>query len=160
MAKTVILMGIMIISMMQSIQGSASKINDLDDVEKAVEQYLEASTTLKVKGNGRDLLDRDGWTAGVSDPYMEVTATDVTGSSQTLKTPTQGNTPNPTWNDYLIFNSKEWKKITVDVMDDDGSGRKADPLCQPKEITLKSGSNSETYYCDGFSGTVTVEYIN
>jgi hypothetical protein len=78
MAKTVILMGIMIISMMQSvIISSASKINELDDVEKAVEQYLEASKLLKVKGYGRDLLDRDVWTAGVSDPYMEVTATDA-----------------------------------------------------------------------------------
>jgi hypothetical protein len=161
MAKTAILMGIMIISMMQSvIISSASKINDQDDVEKAIEQYLEASKVLIVWGYGRDLLDRDGWTAGVSDPYMEVTAIDATGSTQTLRTPTQGETLNPTWNGYLIFNSKEWKKISVRVMDDDGSGRKADPLChnQPKEITLKSGSNSETYYC--FSGKMTVEYMN
>jgi Ca2+-dependent lipid-binding protein len=159
MAKTAILMGIMIISMMQSvIISSASKINDLDDVEKAVEQYLEASTILKVKGYGRNLADKDGWTAGKSDPYMEVTATDATGSSQTLKTPHQGGNLNPTWNDYLIFTSKEWKKITVRIMDYDGSGRKPDPLCPTKEIHLRSGSNRVTYNCE--SGMATVDYIN
>jgi hypothetical protein len=42
----------------------------------------------------------------------------ATGSTETLKTPTQGGNLNPTWNDYLVFTSKEWKKIAVRVMDD------------------------------------------
>ena len=155
MAKIAILVGIISMIMMQSVRG-VSKINNQDDVENAAEQCVKA-TKLKVKGYGRDLDDLDGWTAGQSDPYMEVVATDESGGTQTLQTPHKGGTNQPTWSDYLIFNEKKWKKITVKVMDYDGSGRDPDPLCPTKEITLKSGSNSVTYDCN--PGKATVEYV-
>ena len=54
---------------------------------------------LKVKGNAINLADLDGWTAGRSDPYMEVVATDVTGYTEKLTSPVRDGTSHPEWND-------------------------------------------------------------
>lgn len=148
MAKTAILVGIISMIMMQSVIAQ-------DD---ATGQCVNRKKQLKVKGYGRDLADLDGWTAGQSDPYMGVTATDENGGTQTLQTPHRGGTNQPDWNDYLVFSNRVWKKIKIIVMDYDGSGRKPDPLCPTKEYTLKSGSNSITYDCN--PGSVTVNYVN
>ena len=160
MAKTTILVVIISTIMMQSVNG-ASKINySQDHVENAVEEPIEQNLInghLKVKGRATNLKDLDGWTAGQSDPYMEVVATDETGETEKLSTPVRGGNNNPTWNDNLIFKHRTWKKFTVNIMDYDGAGRKPDPLCPTKEIDLESG-HSDTVSFDCNPGTATVEY--
>ena len=68
--------------MMQSVSG-APKINyNQDHVENVTEKHTEQASVrgfLKVKGFASNLADLDGWTAGQSDPYMEVVAEDVRG---------------------------------------------------------------------------------
>jgi hypothetical protein len=161
MAKTAILVGIISLIMIQSVSG-ASEIqhNQLDDVENADAQECIGSTIygrLEIKGSATNLDDLDGWTAGQSDPYMEVTATDEKGGTQTMKTPTEGGTNNPTWGDYLVFdNTVSWKKITIRIMDDDGAGRQADPLCPTQEIELKPGEQTISFDCN--PGKTTIEY--
>ena len=75
MAKTAVLVSIIIMIMMQSVSG-APKINyNQDHVENATEKHTEQALTrgqFKVKGHAGYLADLqvDDWTAGQSDPYM------------------------------------------------------------------------------------------
>ena len=82
-----------------------------------------------------NLPDRDGWTAGQSDPYIEVVATDVDGDTETKTTPVRGGTNNPSWDDYLVFSDKTWEELKVEIMDYDGAGREPDRLCPTTRIT-------------------------
>ena len=163
MAKTAILVGIISMIMMQTVSSySASKINySQDHVANAAEERIKQNLIdghLKVKGKATDLADLDGWTAGQSDPYMEVTATAEDGYTQTLTTPTRGGNNNPTWNDNLIFNHRKWEKFTIKIMDSDGAGRDPDQLCPTKEINLES-KHSDTVSFNCNPGTATIEYV-
>ena len=143
MAKIAVLVGIISMIMMQSVSGT-SKINyNQDHAENATEKHPEQfliKGKLKVKGEGSNLPDLDGWTAGQSDPYMEVTAKDVDGYTETKTTPVRGGTDNPYWFDYLVFSVRTWKEMTIKILDYDGEGRKPDPLCPTQEIDLESRS--------------------
>ena len=162
MAKTAILVGIISMIMMRSVSGASEiQYNPLqDDSENAIAEECVGSNIygrLEIKGSATNLADLDEWTAGQSDPYMEVTATDEKGGTKTLKTSTQGGTNNPTWNDNLVFeNTVSWKKITIRIMDDDGSGRQPDPLCPTQEIDLKTGKQTKSFDCN--PGEATIEY--
>ena len=89
MAKTAILLSIIGVLTMQSVSG-APNINytqvhvEIDDTRPLT------STKLYIKGQGTHLPDLDGWTAGNSDPYMEVIATDVNGYIEKKTTPVIG----------------------------------------------------------------------
>ena len=85
MAKTAILVGIISVLMVQSVNGAPNINNNQDHVENAETQAL--NTKLYIKGHGTSLPDLDDWTAGNSDPYMEVIATDVNGYTETKTTP-------------------------------------------------------------------------
>ena len=137
MAKTAILVGIINIIMIQNVHGALRG-------------------KLEVKGSATDLADKDGWTAGQSDPYMEVVAVPMEGNDQTLTTPVRGGTNNPTWNDYLVFKSSTWLALEIVVMDYDGAGREPDPLCGPSIIVLKSGEHTRSFNC--YPGQLTVQY--
>ena len=76
MAKTAILLSIIGVLMMQSVSG-APNINDNQVHVEIDDTRPLTSTKLYIKGQGTSLPDLDGWTAGNSDPYMEVIATDV-----------------------------------------------------------------------------------
>ena len=161
MAKTAILIGIISMITMQSVSG-ASKINyNQDHVENVAEARIEQTYTtakLYVNGIATDLANLDSGTTGQSDPYMEVIATDVNNNIQILKTPHRGNTNNPTWYDPLKFEKRTWKKMIVKIMDYDyGWGRKDDPLCPEKEISLES-SDGDTVVFDCNPGTATVKW--
>ena len=162
MAKIAVLVGIISMIMMQSVSG-APKINyNQDHVEYATEKRTEQAlrrAKLKVKGNGSYLADLDGWTAGQSDPYMEVTATDVDGYTETKSTPVIGGTNNPYWNDYLVFSKRTWEEVKVRILDYDGANRKPDPLCPTAIINSYSLEHKRVriIYCY-HDGRATVEY--
>ena len=160
MAKTAILVGIISMIVMQSVS-DASKINNQDHVKNGTETLLcahaDKKTKLKVRGSATGLADKDGWTAGQSDPYMEVIATENSWYTHELKTPIRGGTNNPTWNDYLVFEEKIWMSMTVFIMDYDGSDRNPDKLCYTGNFALWAGTHSETFDCN--PGTATVEYV-
>jgi hypothetical protein len=82
------------------------------------------------------LADRDGWTAGNSDPYMEVIATDVNGYTETKRTPNL-DAPDAVWNDYLEFSQRTWEELKINIMDYDGANREPDRLCQVERINAK-----------------------
>ena len=154
MAKTAVLVGIISMIMMQSVSGASTwKINyNHDHVEYATEKRTEQAlirAKLKVKGSGSNLDDLDDWTAGNSDPYMEVVATDVDGYTETKSTPVIGGTDNPYWNDYLVFSKRTWKEMRVKILDYDGAGRKPDPLCPTAIINSYSLENKSEriIYC-------------
>ena len=159
MAKTAVLVGIISMIMMQSVS-SAPKVNyNQDHVENETEGGIEQieSATLKLKGYGIDLEDLDGWTAGQSDPYMEVTATDFREHSETKKTPTRGGTNNPRWDDYLVFSKRQWKWIRIKVFDDDGAGREPDELCPTAYYNIYNNfEGTEEFSFNCYKGHVTI----
>jgi Ca2+-dependent lipid-binding protein len=143
MAKTAVLVGIISIMMMQSASGAPMINSNLDQVENATEKVTKQVSVagfLKVKGKATNLEDRDGWTAGQSDPYMKIVAEDVRGRMHTKKTPVRHNTNNAFWYDYVEFLYNTWTKVTVSLWDYDGHDREPDPLCPAKELNLE-GSN-------------------
>ena len=156
MAKTAVLVGIISMIMMQRVSGAPEINNDQDHVENAVEKRALISAQLKIKGRASNLADKDWGAAGQSDPYMEVTAEDKYGHTEKKKTPHRGGTNKPSWNDYIVFSERTWIKITVDIMDYDGVGRKPDRLCPTKKIDLsvKLAKNSVTFSCEPGSATV------
>ena len=142
MAKTAIFVYVGIVSMimMQSVSGAKK-------------------SKLEVKGSATDLADKDGWTAGQSDPYMEVIAYNSWGFSDYLATPVRGGTNNPTWNDYLVFEETEpifYYRMKIYVMDEDGGDRRPDQLCGPISIDLEDGEHTESFDCN--PGKLTVQY--
>ena len=159
MAKTAILVaGIISMIMMQSVSG-ASKINyNQDHVENVAEAHIEQekyiNAKLYVRGKGYNLADKDPGTAGQSDPYMIVTATDKYNYKRQLRTPTKVDNNNPIWDEYLKFPQKTWKKITVEIWDND-SWNRDDRLCPITEIGVESGG-SLTINCE--HGTVIIEW--
>ena len=166
MAKTAVLVGIISMIMMQSVSG-APKINYNQDhveneTEKPAEQALR-SAKLKVKGYAMNLKDLDGWTAGTSDPYMEVTAYDVDGYKETKTTPVDGGTTNPRWDDYLVFSKRTWNRMAIEIMDYDGAGREPDPLCPIISITIDNyfeGTKEASFwsYCYGVGRHAVITY--
>ena len=135
MAKTAILLSIIGVLTMQSVSGTPNINYNQDHVESAATQPL-TSTKLYIKGHGTSLPDYDDWTAGNSDPYMEVIATDVNGYTETKTTPVIGGTNNPEWNDYLEFSQRTWEELKVNIMDYDGANRKPDRLCPLERIPV------------------------
>jgi hypothetical protein len=104
MAKTVaILVGIISVLTMQSISGTPN-INYNQDLVETAETYKNIK--FYNKGAAYDLEDRDDWTAGNSDPYMEVIATDINGYTEMKTTPVVGGT-NAT-RDFLEFSQRTW----------------------------------------------------
>ena len=102
--------------------------------------------------------DYDGWTAGNSDPYMEVIATDINGNIETKTTPVIGGTNDAFWNDYLEFSLRTWEELQVNIMDYDGANRKPDRLCLLERIpvnVLIDTVNSRSFPC--YSGVGVVE---
>ena len=156
MAKTAVLVGVIGMLMMQSVSGTPKINNDQDHVENAVEEVCILSAKLKIKGRASNLADLDWGAAGQSDPYMEVTAEDTNGVTERQKTSHRGGTNNPNWNDYIVFSERTWKKISVDIFDYDGSGRKPDRLCPTKVIDLATAGDSVTFNCNPGSATVDI----
>ena len=72
------MVGITGVLTMQSVSGAPNINYNQNHVEIAATQPLK-STKLYIKGHATSLPDYDDWTAGNSDPYMEVIATDVNG---------------------------------------------------------------------------------
>ena len=139
MAKTAIMVGIISIIMIQSVSGAPMINYNRDRVRGTVRGKLE------VKGSATNLEDRDSWTAGQSDPYMEVVAKAEGGNIQTSTTPVRGGTNNPTWDDYLVFNSGPWISMEICIMDYDGDGREPDPLCGPNtSISISINATSDS----------------
>ena len=68
---------------------------------------------------GHNLPDEDPWPAGNSDPYVKVVAYDISGQSVTRYTNIKGGDHNPTWNRWLHFGRRVWKRFTVEVYDAD-----------------------------------------
>jgi hypothetical protein len=117
------------------------------------QQFLTAK--LFVRGLAINLADLDRWTAGVSDPYMEVVATDVNGYTEKRTTPVRGGTRHPEWLDYLEFTKRTWEKITIKILDFDGDGRQPDTLC-PTQLIFLPGSYSAEFDCN--PGTAFIWY--
>ena len=145
MAKTAVLMVIitsLIMTQSITVKGSLN-INYNQDRRDHVENAAQAHdrtfeqglirAKLKVKGYAINLADLDGWTAGRSDPYMEVVATDITGYTEKHTSPVRGGTSHPEWNDYLVFSERTWEKMTVRIMDYDGANRDPDQLCPTQD---------------------------
>ena len=163
MAKIVILVGIISILMMQSASG-ALKINHYPDYVENVKEQQVIQSKLYVKGRAAGLENRDSWWAGQSDPYMEVTATDESGVTEKKKTNVVGGNRWPVWDNYLEFSNRKWKKITIDIWDDDGPGRQDDRLCGPSDIDLqplgRSGENKKLVDCKHGIATVFIKFGN
>ena len=160
MAKTAILVSIIGVLMMQSVSGAPNINYNQDHVESAATKPL-ISTKLYIKGQGTHLPDLDGWTAGNSDPYMEVIATDVNGYTETKTTPVIGGTNNAYWDDYLEFSQRTWEELKVNIMDYDGSNRKPDRLCPMERIpvnVLTRAVNGRTFHCYSGKGHVEIRY--
>ena len=107
------------------------------------------------------MQDLDGWTAGNSDPYMEVIATDVNGYTETKTTPVIGGTNNAYWDDYLEFSQRTWEELKVNIMNYDGSNREPDRLCPVERIPvniLTLAVNSRSFYCYSGIGLVEIRY--
>ena len=70
----------------------------------------------------------------------------------------------PTWNNYLEFSNRKWKKISIDIWDHDGPGRKPDRLCGPSNIDLqplkKSEENEKIINCGDGVATVNIKFGN
>ena len=107
------------------------------------------------------MQDLDGWTAGNSDPYMEVIATDVNGYTEMKTTPVIGNSNFVYWNDYLEFSQRTWEELKVNIMNYDGSNREPDRLCPVERIpvnVLTLAVNSRSFYCYSGIGLVEIRY--
>ena len=160
MAKTAILLSIIGVLTMQSVSGTPNINYNPDHVESAATQPLK-STKLYINGHATSLPDYDDWTAGNSDPYMEVIATDVNGYTETKTTPVIGGTSNAYWDDYLEFSQRTWEELQVNIWDYDGANRKPDRLCLLERIpvnVLIYEVNSRQIYCYSGSGVVNIRY--
>ena len=107
--------------------------------------------------DGSGLPDRDGFGGGDSDPYMEVIAYDIYGSSVRKTTSTDRNDESPSWNQNLVFGSRAWKRFTVRVWDKD-IGRD-DALSSTQTVYLPSNAvtmSDITHYA--YSGSVEFDY--
>ena len=166
MAKGVVLVVVitsLITTQSVTVKGS-SNVNYNQDHRDRVENAAANDRTfeqglirakLTVKGYAINLADKDGWTAGQSDPYMEVVATDVNGFTEKRTTPVRGGTSHPEWNDNLVFTERTWEKMTVRIMDYDGANRDPDQLCPTQEIYFGSTSYAE-FDCN--PGKATIQY--
>ena len=54
-----------------------------------------------------------------SDPYLEVTVYDYLGNSLRKRTNDDSGDESPTWNKWLNFGTRAWKRFTVRVWDED-----------------------------------------
>ena len=149
---------------MQSVSGAPNiNYNNQDHVESAATVPL-ISTKLYIKGQGTQLPDLDGWTAGNSDPYMEVITKDVNGYTETRTTPVIGGTNDAYWDDYTWnFHAQcTWEVLKVNTMDYDGANRKPDRLCPVKRIpvnVLIYAVNGRSFHCyDSGLGYVEIRY--
>ena len=87
----------------------------------------------------------------VCDPYMEITAYRLDGSSVTKKTQHLNNDPNPDWNEWFNFGRGEWKHIEVSIWDHDRN--RDDPLSTSHTMNLlMGGHDNERFECfdDGY----------
>ena len=137
-----------------NIKDRRNRVENAAAEDRTFEQGLIIAK-LTVKGYAINLADKDGWTAGQSDPYMEVVATDVTGKTEKRTTPVRGGTSHPEWNDNLVFTKRIWEKMTVRILDYDGANRDPDQLCPTQ--TIYFGSTSYTEF-DCNPGKATVQY--
>ena len=166
MAKAVVLVVVitsLIMTQSVTVKGSLN-VNYNQDRRDRVENAAANDRTfeqglirakLRVKGSAINLADRDGWTAGRSDPYMEVVATDVNGFTEKQNTPVRGGTSHPEWNDDLVFSERTWEKMTIRIMDYDGANRDSDQLCPTQVIYFGSTSYAE-FDCN--PGKANVQY--
>ena len=155
MAKIAVLVGIISMIMMQSVSG-APKINyNQDRGENATEERCLMNAKLKIRGRASNLADLDWGAAGQSDPYLQVTAEDKYGVTETQKSKHRGGTNNPNWNDYIVFSQRIWSKISVSIFDyDGGAGRKDDRLCPEQVFDLATTGDSITFNCHPGSATI------
>ena len=71
--------------------------------------------------SGHYLPDTDGW-LDLSDPYMEVTATDISGYRETHRSRYIRGNLNPRWNQMLWFSGRRaWYKVEATVYDSDNN---------------------------------------
>ena len=81
--------------------------------------YGVLSGTLAIYAQyGKNLPDTDGlW--NLSDPYLEITAVDRNGNSETKTTRNIGGNLNPVWDEWVVFDNNTWTQFSVRVYDSD-----------------------------------------
>ena len=81
--------------------------------------YGVLSGTLAIHAQyGKNLPDEDGlWNK--SDPYLEITAVDRNGNSETKTTRNIGGNLNPVWDEWVVFDNSTWTQFSVRVYDSD-----------------------------------------
>ena len=106
---------------------------------------------------GHSLPDRDGWLAGDSDPYVQVTAYSRTGRTSTLRTSHRQGDESPEWNQWLDFGTSSWSRFSVRVYDRDvGSD---DSLSSTRTYYFGSHTSRtyNTMHCD--TGYIVFDYF-
>ena len=88
---------------------------------------------------GRNLPDEDGWWND-SDPYVEVIAYNLEGTSVRKITSTKNGDQSPDWNENLQFGFDAWKRFKIKVWDSDYNAD--DPLSNQQMMSISYGTHA------------------
>ena len=120
-------------------------------------QYRERRLRIKAR-YGRSLPDRDSWLAGDSDPYLEIKAYNVYGTSSTRKTNTDQGDESPSWNQNIDFGNNVWRRFTVSVWDADIGSDDRLSSTHTWYLPYTSSASSTGVRLNAYSGYVVFDY--
>jgi len=144
------------------LQGFAVEETDAIKKHKVVERTAKTRTIrgiLKVFVRyARNLEDTDG-AFNDPDPYVQITAEDVTNTVVRRNSGTKGGTENPTWNEEVDMGGRDWKPtFTIQIRDSDGvTSFGDDPMSNPETIGIQIGSHKYLKHY-GFKGFLIYDY--
>lgn len=104
---------------------------------------------------GHTLPDSDGiWSD--SDPYLEIVATDHYGTSERRTTSEIDGNLSPVWNEWVVFENRQWVQFSVTVYDSDFNAD--DPLSNTHSWTIASHGYYANRVLQCYSGYVIFDY--
>ena len=96
----------------------------------------------------RNLPDTDPW-LNDPDPFVKVTAVSSTGGKYYRQTSNRGGTQNPTWNEWLYTNDREWQFFRVQIWDDDsGLTGDDDVISMSQTVVIQPGFHTIKHCVD------------
>ena len=107
---------------------------------------------------GSSLPDRDGWLAGESDPYLEITAYNAFGGSWTRTTSTDQGDESPEWYETIDFGVNVWRKFTVTVWDADVGADDRLSVTRTWYLPASSSASFNGVRHNAYSGYVVFDY--
>ena len=176
LATTVALLGCILLSFsyaspaseytnkLQEFETDAHAIKKHEVVERAVVN-ARAAKTRTVRGvlkvfvrYARNLKDTDG-AFNDPDPYVQITAEDVTNTIVQRNTRTKGGTENPTWNEEVDMGGRDWKPtFKIQIRDNDGGLNFGDdPMSNPETVAIQIGTQKNLKHY-GFKGFLIYDF--